>query len=65
MISYRTAEALPMPPQEETSKFNSTLTGWQLIKSLAVKARKGWINMAYDYDAVKIAKAALADAGLR
>jgi len=45
MISYRTAEALPLPPQVETTK-------------------KGWINMAYDYDAVQIAKTALAEAGL-
>jgi len=46
MISYQTAEALPMLPQAEMSQ-------------------KGYINLAYDYDAVKIAKTALAEAGLK
>jgi len=45
MISYRTAEALPLPTQVEMSQ-------------------RGYINLAFDYDAVKVAKSALSEAGL-
>jgi len=46
MISYRTAEALPMPSQQEMTQ-------------------RGFLNLAYDYDAIVNAKEALSEAGLR